>query len=99
MKTTLDLPDALVDEVQARATREGRQLNDTLVELLFKGLSALGHSAAAPAPKVGTHPESGLPYIECSPDAPARSMTLQRLIALEQEMLDRDDGKRFGLSP
>ncbi|HEX5444307.1 MAG TPA: hypothetical protein VFW87_10780 [Pirellulales bacterium] len=33
MKTTLDLPDALVDEVKRRAHDEGRKLNDAVAEL------------------------------------------------------------------
>ena len=34
MKTTLDLPDALVKQVKLRAVREGRKLKDAVADLL-----------------------------------------------------------------
>jgi plasmid stability protein len=37
MKTTLDLPDALVKQVKLRAVREGRKLKDLVADLLRKG--------------------------------------------------------------
>jgi len=40
MKTTLDLPDALVKQVKLRALREGRKLKDAVADLLRKGLAA-----------------------------------------------------------
>ena len=42
MKTTLDLPDALVKEVKVRAVQEGRKLKDAVAELLRRGLAASG---------------------------------------------------------
>ena len=40
MKTTLDLPDALVKQVKLRSVHEGRKLKDTFAELISKGLAA-----------------------------------------------------------
>ncbi len=40
MKTTLDLPDALVKQVKLRAVREGQKLKDAVADLLRKGLAA-----------------------------------------------------------
>lgn len=100
MKTTLDLPDALVNEVEVRARRDGRNLDVAVAELLRKGLDMVERPpASARGPILRTHPESGLPYIECPADAPARRMTMEDLVAMEHEILDRDDGRRIGLSP
>ena len=40
MKTTIDLPDALVKEVKLLAVMEGKKLKDEMAELLRKGLDA-----------------------------------------------------------
>ena len=40
MKTTLDLPDALVKEIKLRAVHEGKKLKDAMADLLRKGLAA-----------------------------------------------------------
>jgi plasmid stability protein len=46
MKTTLDLPDALVKQIKLRAVHDGRKLKDMFAELLTKGLAA--ESAGSP---------------------------------------------------
>ena len=100
MKTTLDLPDALVNEVKERAQHDGRNLNDAVADLLRKGLAAADEpQTPATGPAVQTRPQSGLPYVECSPDAPARTMTISELIGLERETLGREDRERIGLPP
>ena len=38
MKTTLDLPNDLVREIKLRALNDGQKLNDTVTNLLRKGL-------------------------------------------------------------
>jgi len=40
MKTTVDLPDALVKEIKLRAVHEGKKLKDAVAELLRLGLDA-----------------------------------------------------------
>ncbi len=40
MKTTIDLPDALVKEVKLLAVMEGKKLKDEMADLLRKGLAA-----------------------------------------------------------
>jgi hypothetical protein len=39
MKTTLDLPDALVKEIKLRAVHDGKKLKDIVAELLRRGLA------------------------------------------------------------
>lgn len=40
MKTTLELPDQLVEEIKLRASHEGQELTVAVVALLRKGLAA-----------------------------------------------------------
>ncbi len=40
MKTTLDLPDALMREVKIRAVHQHRKLKDTVAELIARGIAA-----------------------------------------------------------
>jgi hypothetical protein len=66
MKTTLDLPDALVKQVKLRAVREGRKLKDAVADLLRKGLSvAMNTPSDGLEPLVTTDKKTGLPLIEC----------------------------------
>ena len=48
MKTTLDLPDSLMNEIKLRAVHEGREVKDVVADLLTAGLP---HA-------VKTHPEA-----------------------------------------
>lgn len=99
MRTTFNLPETLVNEVKVRAEHDGRSLDDAAADLLRKGLAAGDEPpTTAPRPRIGTHPQSGLPYVECSPEAPARRLTVPELLALEHETLDREDRERLGLS-
>jgi plasmid stability protein len=102
MKTTLDLPDALVKQVKLRALRDGRKLKDTVADLLRKGLTSPPTPAirkpAMKSARVITDPETGLPLIVCDPEAPASKMTAEELIALEQETQTQEDLERLGLS-
>ena len=53
MKTTLDLPNDLVQEIKLRAAKERRKLKDVATELLRAGL--------APPPKSDTVPSTAVP--------------------------------------
>ena len=64
MKTTLDLPDALVKQVKIRAVREGRKLKDAVADLLRKGL-AVAEKESPAAPVIITDKKTGLPVIVC----------------------------------
>lgn len=93
MKTTVDLPDALVKQVKLRAVREGRKLKDAVADLLRKGLAS-PQSPPTPAPtmkspRIITDPETGLPLIVCQQAAaPDEEMTPERVadILLAQEV-------------
>jgi plasmid stability protein len=69
MKTTLELPDALIKQVKIRAVHEGRKLKDTVADLLRKGLAADSESRSD-GPVVTKSRKTGLPLIVCK-QAPA----------------------------
>ena len=99
MKTTLELPDALLNEVERRARHDGQSLNEAVADLLRKALAAKDEPLArAKKSAIAVDLETGLPYVECSADAPARSMSVSQLIALEHEALGQEDRGRIGLS-
>ena len=89
MKTTLELPDALVKQVKLRAIRDGKKLKDTVAELLRRGLSVERENSPLDEPIIVKDRKSGLPLIKC-PKAPsaADELTPERLaqILLEQEV-------------
>jgi plasmid stability protein len=90
MKTTLDLPDALVKQVKIRAVREGRKLKDAVADLLRKGLSVVADKEPkVQAPRITRDKKTGLPLIECEQAAaPQDEMTPERVadILLAQEV-------------
>ena len=99
MKTTLDLPDELVREMKLRAVIQGRTLRDLAADFIRQGL---GLAAPRPpqAPLPGSRVEisaDGLPIIRGEHDAPARLMSAEALIALEQALLAQEDMQRAGL--
>jgi hypothetical protein len=89
MKTTLDLPEALVHELERRAQQAGQDLTQAAAELLWKGMAASPLlPAAARRPTIRKHPTSGLPYVESAhAAAPEEEMTPERVaeLLLEQE--------------
>src|SRR5205085_11175960 len=100
MKTTLDLPEELVREVKLRAVMERRTVKDLVAELLRRGLELAPESRSNefPASDRVAIGDDGLPVIRCRPDAPASRMSVEELLALEQESLAEEDMKRAGLS-
>ena len=90
MKTTLDLPDALVKQVKLRALRDGRKLKDAVADLLRKGLAATAGNSGSDvvAPVVTKDKQTGLPLIQCKQDASGQEeLTPERVadILLTQE--------------
>jgi plasmid stability protein len=75
MKTTLDLPDALVNEIKQRAVREGRDVNEVVADLLNAGVSPELKSV----PANGQTVPKTLPLIKVRPAQPAdaRKLTTQ----------------------
>jgi plasmid stability protein len=82
MKTTLDLPDDLVRAVKVRAGEENRRLEDTIADLLRRGLAEERGTSAT------VHRRIRLPLVECAHEArPGEEMTPERVasVLLEEE--------------
>ncbi|MBI3866543.1 MAG: antitoxin [Planctomycetia bacterium] len=94
MKTTLDLPDALVKAVKLRAIHEGRKLKDAVADLLRRGLAVAAEPPPhSPARRITKDKKTGLPLIECKHAAsPDDELTPERVadILLNQETESTD---------
>ena len=76
MKTTLVLPDELMREVRLRAVEENRTLQDTIADLLRRGL------ARQPGDKPAERCRTCFPLIQCAhPARPEEEMTPERVAA------------------
>ena len=98
MKTTVELPDALVNRVKIRALQQGRKFEDALTDLLVKGLGSPEKPGRKTSQRIKTDPETGIPLIQCDPNAPASRMTAEELVALEKATLTGEDLDRLGIS-
>jgi hypothetical protein len=101
MKTTLDLPDDLVHRIKIRAVQERKSLKRFVADLLIKGLESPSTTASfgtEPLPEGIMLNERGFPVIRCGPNAPASRMTVEELLALEQQSLVEEDLQRAGLA-
>jgi len=98
MTTTLELPDDLLREVRRRAEFDGQEFSVSVTQLLRKALASPPPEVGLPRPVMKIHPKTGLPYFDSPMDAPARSMTIEELLALEQQTLFEEDLARLGLS-
>lgn len=91
MKTTLDLPNDLVQEIRRRAVNEGRKLKDVVADLIRRGLGR-DDAARSMSPRKG-HIE--LPLFPTTADAPASHMTIGEISAAEQQSLFGEDVERL----
>ena len=100
MKTTLDLPDELIREVKLRAVVQRRTVKGLVAEFIRAGLGMtpagrVDAPAAGSLLKIG---EGGVPVIRCNPDAPATRMSVEALLAIEQDTQSVDDLKHAGIA-
>jgi plasmid stability protein len=82
MKTTLDLPDDLMRAGRIRAVEENRRLEDTVTEILKRGL------ANCPAKVAPGRRRLRLPLVECAHEArPGEELTPDRVarVVLDEE--------------
>lgn len=100
MKTTLDLPEELIREVKLRAVLQRRTVKDLVAEYIRQGFGLLPSGQPEPPP-AGSRveiAEGGLPVFRCRTDAPAAGMSVDELLAPEQEAEAGEDLKRAGHS-
>jgi hypothetical protein len=93
MKMTLDLPNELVRETKLRAVHEGRKFKDMVASLLAAGIAAESAKAKATSRRKGT---LKLPLFKCAKNAPARRMSIDEILALEQSTQLQEDLERQG---
>lgn len=99
MKTTFELPDALVKEVKILAVHEGKKLKEMAADLLREGLAARKSPPAySGKSRISTDPETGFPVVICDPDAPASRMSAEELSALEVQSQLEEDLERTGVA-
>lgn len=81
MKTTIDLPDALVMQVKLRALRENKKLKETVAELLTRGLaSSVESELPLPEAVIAIDERTGFPIIIGGrPAAPGQELTNERI--------------------
>lgn len=98
MKTTIELPDALMRDVKLRAVYERRKLKEVVADLLRKGLDT-------PQPRRNSYQESflgrdertGLPLVQCRhAAAPEQRLTPEAVADLldQQEATWQDEAGR-----
>ena len=98
MKTTLDLPNDLVQEIKLRAVNEGRKLKDVAADLL--------RAALAPPPESSSLPTAAVPKtlplirVQGTPPGSTATLTAQEFCdSIKQADLDLEvdrDEKAFG---
>jgi plasmid stability protein len=102
MKTTLDLPDDLVQRIKIRAVQERKPMKRLVADMLTQSLEAPATNAVSsypePLPEGLMLNERGFPVFRCGPNAPASKMTVEELLALEQESQLEEDRQRAGIS-
>jgi hypothetical protein len=89
VKTTLELPETLLRELQRRARQYGQEPDELAADLLWKGLAASADEAPFASPAIiQRHSLTGLPYVACSQAAsPETEMTPNQVanLLIEQE--------------
>lgn len=100
MKTTMELPDDLVQELKLRSVHERKKLKDVAAQAIRRGLQTKESPPleTPPLPKGLMLNEHGFPVFRCGPNAPASKMSIEELLALEQESQLQEDLQRAGIS-
>ncbi|MCS5690762.1 hypothetical protein NZK33_02035 [Cyanobium sp. FGCU-6] len=98
MKTTIDLPDVLVQQARQKALYLGRPFKDLVAEYIRQGLSELAAMPPASASSALAIAADGLPVFRRDPSVRRPVPTLEELLTLEQSALAEEDRLRAGLS-
>jgi len=97
MKTTLGLPDHLMQQVNHRALQQGRSIKALMAYYIRQGLhgpAALPLTTNSGALEVD---EEGLPLYRPDPQRKRHSIDLATALRLEQDALMQEDRQRAGL--
>jgi hypothetical protein len=97
MKTTLDLPDHLMQQVKQRALQQGRPIKALMADYIRQGLhgpAALPLSTNSGVLEVDAE---ALPLFRPDPQLKRHSIDLATALRLEQDALIKEDRQRAGL--
>ncbi len=97
MKTTLDLPDHLMQQVKQRALQQGRPIKALMAEYIRQGLHGPAALPLTTNSGVLEVDEEGLPLFRPDPQFKRHSIDLATALRLEQDALNQEDLQRAGL--
>lgn len=98
MKTTIDLPEALVKQAKQKALHEGRPFKDLVADCIRRGLHDLPPRSLGGASAVLDITPEGLPLFRGDGSPGFREPALADVLRLEQASLEQEDLARAGLS-
>ena len=98
MRTTLDLPDAVMRRIKIRAATEGRKLKDMITELLDRGMAAPAtETPVGDEPGCIIDPVSGMARARILKATTQRKVSIADSLAAIEEAHSAEDIHRFGL--
>jgi hypothetical protein len=98
MKTTIDLPDVLVQHARQKALHLGRPFKGLVAEYIRQCLSELSATGSASTSSALAIADDGLPVFRRDPSVQRPVPTLEELLTLEQNALAEEDRLRACLS-
>jgi len=97
MKTTLDLPDHLMQQVKHRALQQGRPIKALVADYIRQGLHGPAALPLTTNSGVLEVDDEGLPLYRPDPQRKRHSIDLATALRLEQDALNQEDRQRAGL--
>lgn len=98
MKTTIDLPDALVKRAKQKALHQGCSFKDLIAEYIRRGLNELPSPPVLSTAGVLEITPDGLPLFRGDNTPGYQMPTLEAALGLERATLEQEDLQRAGLS-
>jgi hypothetical protein len=97
MKTTLDLPDHLMQQVKQRALQQGRPIKELVADYIRQGLHGAPGTPLQPSARAVEVDAAGMPLFRPDPGFSGLPIDLATALQLEQEALMLEDRQRAGL--
>jgi hypothetical protein len=97
MKTTLDLPDHLMQRVKQRALQQGRPIKELVADYIRQGLHGIPGAPLQPSDRVVELDATGMPLFRPDPSFSGPPIDLATALQLEQDALSKEDRQRAGL--
>ena len=100
MRTTIDLPDALLIRAKVRAAKRGEKLKDVIAEAIEQGFAAMAEKQKVNSENAQiVVPENGsLACVVCEMPPGAAQSSVDEILRLEQETLLKEDMHRAGIT-